>query len=33
MGKWNKLVEGIVIGVIIGGVVFLFDKEIRSFVI
>ncbi|MDM8147010.1 YtxH domain-containing protein [Priestia megaterium] len=33
MGKRNKLVEGIVIGAIIGGVVSLFDKETRSSVI
>ena len=33
MGKRNKLVEGIVIGAIIGGAVSLFDKETRSSVI
>lgn len=33
MGKRNKLVEGIVIGAIIGGAVSLFDKETRSAVI
>ncbi|KRD92803.1 hypothetical protein [Priestia megaterium] len=33
MGKRNKLVEGIVIGAIIGGTVSLFDKETRSSVI
>ncbi|WP_154992314.1 YtxH domain-containing protein [Priestia megaterium] len=33
MGKRNKLVEGMVIGAIIGGAVSLFDKETRSCVI
>ncbi|KRF48115.1 MULTISPECIES: hypothetical protein [Priestia] len=33
MGKRNKLVEGIVIGAIIGGAVSLFDKETRTSVI
>ncbi|MDT0149586.1 YtxH domain-containing protein [Priestia aryabhattai] len=33
MGKRNKLVEGMVIGAIIGGAVSLFDKETRSSVI
>lgn len=33
MGKRNKLVDGIVIGAIIGGAVSLFDKETRSSVI
>ncbi|GAB1798560.1 YtxH domain-containing protein [Priestia megaterium] len=33
MGKRNKLVEGIVIGAIIGGAVSLFDKETRRSVI
>ncbi|MGF9892839.1 YtxH domain-containing protein [Priestia megaterium] len=33
MGKRNKLVEGIVIGAIIGGAVSLFDKETRSSVL
>ncbi|WP_129705871.1 YtxH domain-containing protein [Priestia megaterium] len=33
MGKRNKLVEGIIIGAIIGGAVSLFDKETRSSVI
>ena len=33
MGKRNKLVEGIVIGAIIGGAVSLSDKETRSSVI
>ncbi|AJI24071.1 YtxH domain-containing protein [Priestia megaterium] len=33
MGKRNKLVEGIVIGAIIGGAVSLFDKETRNSVI
>jgi gas vesicle protein len=33
MGKRNKLVEGIVIGAIIGGAVSLFGKETRSSVI
>ncbi|MFS0905980.1 YtxH domain-containing protein [Priestia aryabhattai] len=33
MGKRNKLVEGIVIGAIIGGAISLFDKETRNSVI